>query len=463
MYKIYITMSFVRRIKMKSGTYLAEVESYRKGGKVRQRVIRYIGKEVDGKPVRRVSTSAIRVKEVRRYLDAVCIDRLARELELRDLLGEHGKHVLVFLYSHLLDRPSINKMEEWLTHTEILPLVGLNSVNTGALYETLKHIDEIDFEPVEHAIANRLSRFEKYRHSVVIDVTDTYFEGNTWNVKRKRGKDGKYKKLIQIALAVTEKRGFPIFHKVYEGNVPNALIFKDMLVELKKRRIRGVIMDRGMYSEHNIDSAIEAKTKVICGVRKTKSFVNDFLSGIDREEIYSPKHRVELKNTTVYVMGFPYKNGRLLAVYNPELEVVKRRIHHEKGGGQREARYLGYSLIFYNTASSDAEVVEKYFDKDIVDKAFKELKGILSLRPVRVWTKEHVRGHVRICYLAYALLSLMNYRVRRTGVTAVTALDHLKTGYKVYLSDEKSGFEWSATVTLRKIQRRILKACKCSA
>jgi len=455
-------MTFMKRIRKGEHVYLAEVKSVREGKRVRHEFIRYIGKEVDGKPERKVLTSAIRVKEVRRYLDALCIDGLARELELEGLLGKHGKHALVFLYSHLMDRPSINRMKDWLTRTEVLQLVGLDSVGTGALYETLKHIDEIDFEPVERTISDKLSRFEKYRRSVVIDVTDTYFEGKTWDVKRRRGKDGKYKKLIQIGLAVTEKHGFPIFHKVYEGNVPNALIFKDMLVELKKRRIRGVIMDRGMYSEGNVDSAIEAKTKIICGVRKTKSFVDDFLSKINREEIYSPRHRVALKNTTVYVMGFPYKNGTLLAVYNPELEVVKRHIHYEKGEDQREARYLGYSLIFHNTGLSDADAVRKYFDKDIVDKAFKELKGILSLRPVRVWTKEHVRGHVRICYLAYALLSLMNYRIRRIGVTAVTALDCLNTGYKVYLSDEKSGFEWSTTVTLNKMQRRILKACKCS-
>jgi phage gp37-like protein len=35
-------MAFIRKIKTKSGTYLAEVESYRDNGKVRQRVLRYV-------------------------------------------------------------------------------------------------------------------------------------------------------------------------------------------------------------------------------------------------------------------------------------------------------------------------------------------------------------------------------------------------------------------------------------
>jgi hypothetical protein len=38
-------MSFIRKFKTKSGTYLAEVQSHREGGHVRQEVIRWIGKE----------------------------------------------------------------------------------------------------------------------------------------------------------------------------------------------------------------------------------------------------------------------------------------------------------------------------------------------------------------------------------------------------------------------------------
>ncbi|MFN4133969.1 MAG: hypothetical protein ACK4GQ_06365 [Candidatus Hadarchaeales archaeon] len=44
-----------------------------------------------------------------------------------------------------MDRPSINKMEDWLANTEILPLLGLDSVGTKELYETLTHVDEVDF------------------------------------------------------------------------------------------------------------------------------------------------------------------------------------------------------------------------------------------------------------------------------------------------------------------------------
>ncbi len=37
----------------------------------------------------------------------------------------------------------------------------------------------------------------------MLDITDTYFAGSGADWKARRGKDGKYEKLIQIALAVT--------------------------------------------------------------------------------------------------------------------------------------------------------------------------------------------------------------------------------------------------------------------
>ena len=62
-------MSFIRRIKKKDAVYLAEVQSIREDGKVKQKVIRYVGKEVDGAPVKRIVSGNIEVSAVKKYLD----------------------------------------------------------------------------------------------------------------------------------------------------------------------------------------------------------------------------------------------------------------------------------------------------------------------------------------------------------------------------------------------------------
>ena len=124
MYKLYITM-FIRKIKKKSGTYLAEVQGYREDGKVKQRVIRYLGKEIDGKAVKRVLTKDIVVKNVKRSLDVTCVDSIAKELGITSI---KNKNFLALIYSQMLEKRSISKLEEWLRFTEIPSVLGIGNV-----------------------------------------------------------------------------------------------------------------------------------------------------------------------------------------------------------------------------------------------------------------------------------------------------------------------------------------------
>ena len=100
--------------------------------------------------------------------------------------------------------------------------------------------------------------------------------------------------------------------------------------------------------------------------------------------------------------------------------------------------------------------IKENLGKEIVERAFKQLKGILNLRPIRVWLQEHINGHIAICYLAYAIIAYMNYKLRKTEFTAVNALMSLKSGYKVSLST--SNTEWDVHVPLEPKQNDILKA-----
>ncbi|MEK6893745.1 MAG: hypothetical protein AABX07_06105, partial [Nanoarchaeota archaeon] len=135
---------------------------------------------------------------------------------------------------------------------------------------------------------------------------------------------------------------------------------------------------------------------------------------------------------------------------------IKKNNNFEKG--LDSSKDLGFSLIFHNTNYSSEEVVRKYYEKEIIERAFKQMKGILNLRPIRVWLRDHIEGHIKICYLAYAILSLMNYKLKKIKVSAIDALDSLKYGYKVKLFDKTNNFEWDLIVPLKPKQKDILGA-----
>ena len=445
-------MVFIRKKKVGKNVYLVKVESYRKDGKIKQRVIEYLGKEINGQPVKKVFANKIQVQSVKQSLDVLAIDKIAEDLDIKEL---DNPYVLSLIYSQLLENKSINKLESWMKYTEIPYLLGFDKVSVKKLYESLADVDDADFEKVNDKMFSVFNKYEDISKATIIDVTDTYFAGSNINIKKRKGKDDKVSKLTQIGLAVSFDNGFPIFHKQYHGNLSGMDIFKDMSIELKNKGISSMIMDRGMLSKENIEMALELKFQIIAGLRKNSTLIKDFIEPIKREDIYSAKCRVPLKKTTVFIKELDYLDGKLIVVYNPELEYVKKEINFEK---ELESNFdIGYSLIYHNTKYSSAEVVKRYYDKEMVERAFKQLKGVLSLRPIRVWLSNHVTGHIKICYLAYAILSLMNYKLKKLDISAVDALESLKYGYKVTLKDSTSNHEWSIHVPLEPKQKKILK------
>ncbi len=447
-------MTFIRKIKKKSGTYLAEVQGYREDGKVKQRVIRYLGKEIDGKAVKRVLTKDIIVKNVKRSLDVICVDSIAKELGITSI---KNKNFLALIYSQMLEKRSISKLEDWFRFTEIPDVLGIEDVSTKELYESLTDIDDEEFGIIDSNMHDIFTKHDDSIDVAVIDVTDTYFEGDSEEIQRRKGKDSKVKKLLQIGLAVSFKKGFPLFHKRYQGNLSNIQIYKDMTLELKNKGMNSVIIDRGMMSPENLKMTLALQLKVIAGLKKTSTIASEFLSKINRDEIYSLKNMVKLKNTDVFINTFDYSDGKLIAVYNPSLEVMKKQLNFNRNTDVTDP-FIGYSLIYHNTTDLSSEIVKKYYDKEIVERAFKQIKGILNLRPIRVWLKDHVEAHIKICYLAYAILSFMNYRLRKINISSVDALNSLKHGYKVNLKSEKDNFEWSLYVPLEPKQKKMLQA-----
>ena len=124
----------------------------------------------------------------------------------------------------------------------------------------------------------------------------------------------------------------------------------------------------------------------------------------------------------------------------------------------REAeRYDGVSVIFSSRNLPAAEMVKAYFEKDKVEKSFRCLKGLIEMDKVRFWLAQRVRGHIFVCYLAYLLMSVLEYKLRRIRIKAPEALETLESLYRVYITDPKSKNQFVKTVALNKKQEDILK------
>ena len=491
-------MSFIRKIKKGGGVYLAEVENIWVEGTCRQRHLRYVGKEVDGKTILSASISNVEIEDVKVHGPLLVLNHLAGEIGLSGFLGEYGDEILSMVYAHCLDYQSLNKMGSWFERTDLNMMLSLESLTEKRLLNALDSLEKMDSQRLQKELFDTVK--QKYRlkmSGVLYDVTNTYLYGQKcpWG-KLGHDKEGvKGRPLIQIGLGVTKAEGIPMFHKVFDGNIHDAKTLQDLITSFGQYRIRSglIIYDRGITSAHNVRDIKGLGWHTLCGLAlrgKLKELLRPLIA---HHEFIQIENRIRLNKTVFYVVTTPHEIGGIggtLAVcfneqqrkdlresrydeilnaqkllskgkaikpalakyFNPDGGLIKKKL-------QQAEEFDGFSCIFSTQKRfSKRQMVRLYFDKDLVEKAFRTLKGITRFQPVRMWLYDRVTAHVFICYLAYLLLSLLQYRLRKTEVSAEEALRELATMYKVYLKDPKKGFRMGRTVTLTKKQEIILRA-----
>jgi transposase len=457
-------MAFIRKIKKGNAIYLAKVESYREDGKVKQRVLEYVGKQENGIAVQKIDINKIEVTNVQQYADVSILYQLAVELKLNYLLGKHHKPIIALLIAHLICKGSILRVSKWIENSTIKEVVGLNELTSEMLYNALDHLDECNFDVIEQSIFEYWLKIDPNDNkSFVLDVTDTYYNGRHDESMIRKGKDGKVSKLIQIGLGVSFENGFPIFHKSYNGNISNIKILEDLMKVMAERGIDTIVMDRGFYSQSNVEDLNKLKMKMIVGVKQSIGIKKNILDNIQRDKIYAAKNQVKLKDTYIYVQEVGFLFGKMIVIYNPKYEALKRDRMLADEATDNDVKYVGYSLIFHNTKLKPDMVVKKYFDKDVVERSFRTMKGEVQLHPIRLWLPKRVNAHIKICYLSMCLLSIIKFKCKKISTSSPgEIIQGLQSIYKVNLKHSKTNQKFTKVVTLSNNQKNILKALNCS-
>jgi len=489
-------MSFIRKFKKNGRVYLAEVESKRVDGKVVQRFIRHVGREADGKTILSSSISEVTIDKVKLHGPLLVLNHLAQEIGLSEALGEYGNEILSLVYAHCLDYKSINHMTSWFERTDLNMILDLEELTEKRLLSALDSLEEQNQEVLQRRIfENVYRRYDLDTKGMVYDVTNTYLYGKKCPLgKWGKDKDGVLgRPLIQIGLGVTQKEGVPLFHKTYEGNIHDSRTFQDAITYFEDYRIKDgmVVFDRGIPSVKNCEDVAALGWKGLCGMPANDGLKKVVCPILRKESFLDLKHRVRLGGSVFYVMTKPYAvgkvHGTLAICFNErkkndlkesrydEIEQATKQLVQKKSikagleglfskSGQliparlaQEEELDGYSFIFTTARLSPSEMVKLYFDKDLVEKAFQSLKGVVRLRPIRHWLYNRVIAHVFICYLAYLLLSLLKIRLKKLGLSPVAALQELDSLYKVYMRDSRKGFELSRVVALSRMQEKIMK------
>jgi len=283
-------------------------------------------------------------------------------------------------------------------------------------------------------------------------------------------KDGDGLPQLNLALVFGEESKLPFYYRKLAGNVTDVATVKVLLADLKNLGLEKVklVMDRGFYSEGNINGLMKEHLKFLVAVKMSLKYVRGELDKV-YDELLTFEHfndDYELYSTTVpydwpYTQVRPYKGDvleekrrvyihlyynidratedkknfdRKLMELKGEIVSGNRKPEHEKlykkyfavkstpvrgvkatvneGAVKDAKRYYGFFALLSNEKMGSTAALELYRNKDLVEKAFGNLKERLNLRRALVSSEQSLNGKLFVEFVALIYLSELNNRMR---------------------------------------------------
>jgi transposase len=275
---------------------------------------------------------------------------------------------------------------------------------------------------------------------------------------------------INLAIVFGESSNLPFYYRKLSGNIPDVHTLKQLLRDLKQMGTPKVklVMDRGFYSKANIDMLYKNHQKFLISLSMSLKLARDTLEPIYDTfrsfDHYNPEY--ELYHHTVattwgYEAYHPTKKETLKAqkriyvhyYYNIEkaaedekrfdrrlIELQKeiledRRLSkHEKlytkyftikqtpkrgikatikdEAVQKAKRYFGFFSLISNDTMDAITALEIYRNKDVVEKAFGNLKERLNMRRMLVSSEQSLEGKLFVEFVALIYLSYIKKQMQ---------------------------------------------------
>ena len=387
-------MTYIVKKVRNGNPYYYEYESYREDGKVKHRMIRYLGKTKDLARPRESETHSIRS-----WGDVQALFSIAGELQFSNIINryiqkgggvEPSKLMFILAANRLLDPCSKRKVKNWYARTALEDILGVgqDQLSCQNLCSFLDYLKPNKIEKIENAFAKVLQ--ERYGTSmdyIIYDITSTYTFGSIDGLSERgfsRDHRGDLEQ-INIGLAVTEKEHFPIMHQVFEGNVPDIVTLPGTANKLDKCKcIEGVpkitlIHDRGFLSKDNIEilDSME-RFDFICGAKRTPEiyeFIDQAITRNDFEVIKEDEEGNKISGTAFN--GPLYNRTRKIVVVNsPTLQRTRSENRMKKIEQAKEIlKELQVSCSNRNKAHDTLVVsihealtgLKRYVDVSIID------------------------------------------------------------------------------------------------
>lgn len=275
-------------------------------------------------------------------------------------------------------------------------------------------------------------------------------------------RDGETLPQVNLLMVTSEDSRLPIYYRILQGSIKDVSTLKESLdnLGLLGTRVFHLVMDKGFFSEANIDALYDARYHFSVGVPFTSSIakkaVEENREGMDShknyiclggDELYAVTRYTKWKGHRCYV--HTYYDSLKAALDNKRFTHKLLQCHDELASGiektenkefysryfivsdqpkrgrkimyredeiqKHKQNHIGWFVLISNKTKDASDALHCYRQKDAVEKGFDDLKNDLDMKRLRIHSSAAMEGRFFIQFIALILVSYLKGVMERQG------------------------------------------------
>ena len=429
-------------------------------------------------------------------------EKAVRDIGLQKVLASvfpnDWSRILTCAYYLISEGGALCHVEKWKNSNAVPFTESLTSQRISELLERITPSLQQDF-------FGRWIASNKQDEYYALDITSVssyseFIEFVRWGYNR----DGDDLPQINLLMITGENSHMPLYYRIIPGSIKDVRTLRESLrnMEYIEAGRLHYVMDKGFYSEPNIDAMYDAHKRFMIGVPFTAGFANELVEKY-RDTIRSHANYCIAGSDDLYAVtelmawgghrfyAHIYYDSYKAAVdekafdhalhcYYEELRSGNRMKEHNKYYEQfffvRETpvrgikvdfnenaiaaykhNHIGWFILAGNDIKDKVKALEVYRAKDAVEKCFDDLKNDLDMKRIRMHSKETMEGRIFIQFVALLITTRLKQVMNDAGwfknYDLQEIIDEMKNMREVKIEGTRKKYTTEPTL----LQKNIIK------
>jgi transposase len=386
-------MQPTRRIKVKNGIeyWYEETPYYDKEKKQIRHRSKYLGRNVDGQPVRmrsapeevkeKTKKKTMAIKSSFDYGSIFVLQSIMEELNLdRYLEGLlpplEVSMVRALAFNRIIRPTAMKNVDSWYEGTTLAlesPQINLTSQRVS---ELLGRLGESN---IPDQFMSRLTEGIGTKNTLIYDITSLSSYSQLINLlEYGYNRDGESLPQINLSMILDKDKGIPVMYDIFPGSISDVSTLSGTLKKIKAHGIQNyvAVMDRGFFSLSNLRELMANKISFIMAARLQLTDLKHLLTEAQKD-IDDVKYLHKFNNDPIFAKPISYNLDSIevqgYVYYDPKLEQTEKQTLLSRLYDIREELLkvrLNKKSNPYVVFKEKAQGFGNFFDWNVIDNHF---------------------------------------------------------------------------------------------